>query len=60
MGQIRMEAGEGEHASLDRLTVRCGAVAWRAVPESDGRIVEEECDGEPTLSQLVRRAVRAF
>jgi len=54
-----VETGEGEHASLRRLTVRCGAAVWRAVVDADGRIVREECVGEPALSRLVRRAVRA-
>jgi hypothetical protein len=55
-----VEAGEGEDAGLHRLTVRCGAEVWRAVIDVDDRIVEEELGGEPTLSRLVRRAVRAF
>jgi hypothetical protein len=55
-----VEAGEGEDAGLRRLTVRCGAEVWRAVIDADDRIVEEELGGEPALSRLVRRAVRAF
>jgi Family of unknown function (DUF6522) len=55
-----VEAGEGEHAGLCRLTVRCGAEIWRAVLDADDQIVEEERIGEPGLSRLVRRAVRAF
>jgi len=55
-----VEAGEGEHAGLRRLTVRCGAEVWRAVVDADGKIIEEERRGEPALSRLVRRATRAF
>ena len=55
-----VEAGEGEHAGLRRLTVRCGDEVWRAVVDADGRIIEEEQVGEPGLSRLVRRATRAF
>ena len=55
-----VEAGEGEHTGLRRLTVRCGAEVWRAVLDADDQIVEEEQVGEPALSRLVRRAVRAF
>ena len=55
-----VEAGEGEHAGLRRLTVRCGAEVWRAVIDAEGRIIEEERRGEPDLSRLVRRATRAF
>jgi len=56
----RVEAGEGEHAGLRRLTVRCGDEVWRAVIDAEGRIIEEERRGEPDLSRLVRRATRAF
>jgi hypothetical protein len=55
-----VETGEGEHAGRCRLTVRCGAEVWRAVLDADGQIIEEEQVGEPALSRLVRRAVRAF
>ena len=55
-----VEAGEGEHAGLRRLTVRCGDEVWRAVLDADDQIVEEERIGEPALSRLVRRATRAF
>ena len=55
-----VEAGEGEHAGLRRLTVRCGAEVWRAVVDADDQIVEEERIGEPSLSRLVRRATQAF
>ena len=55
-----VEAGEGEHASLHRLTVRCGAAVWRAVIDAEGQIVGEDWGEEPGLSRLVRRAVRAF
>ena len=55
-----VEAGEGEHAGLRRLTVRCGDEVWRAVIDAAGRIIEEEWRGEPALSRLVRRATRAF
>ncbi len=55
-----VETGEGEHAGLRRLTVRCGAEVWRAVLDADDQIVEEERVGEPALSRLVRRAVWAF
>ena len=55
-----VEAGEGADAGLRRLTVRCGAEVWRAVVDADGRMVDEEWGGQPALSRLVRRAVRAF
>ena len=55
-----VEAGEGEHAGLRRLTVRCGDEVWRAVIDAEGRMIEEEWRGEPALSRLVRRATRAF
>jgi hypothetical protein len=55
-----VEAGEGEHAGLRRLTVRCGAEVWRAVLDADGQIVGEDWGEEPALSRLVRRATRAF
>ena len=55
-----VEAGEGEHTGLRRLTLRCGAEVWRAVVDADDQIIEEERVGEPGLSRLVRRAVRAF
>jgi hypothetical protein len=55
-----VEAGEGEHAGLRRLTVRCGAEVWRAVVDADDQIIEEEQVGEPALSRLVRRATQAF
>jgi hypothetical protein len=55
-----VEAGEGEHAGLRRLTVRCGDEVWRAVIDAAGRIIEEEWRGEPALSRPVRRATRAF
>jgi uncharacterized protein DUF6522 len=55
-----VEAGEGEHAGLRRLTVRCGDEVWRAVVDADGQIIEEEQVGESGLSRLVRRATRAF
>jgi hypothetical protein len=55
-----VETGEGEHASLRRLTVRCGAAVWRAVLDADDQIVEDEQVGEPGLSRLVRRATQAF
>ena len=55
-----VEAGEGEHAGLRRLTVRCGAEVWRAVVDTDDQIIEEERIGEPSLSRLVRRATQAF
>ena len=55
-----VEAGEGEHAGLRRLTVRCGAEVWRAVVDADDQIVEEERIGEPSLSRLVHRATQAF
>ena len=54
-----VEAGEGEHTGLRRLTVRSGAEVWRAVVDADDQIIEEERVGEPALSRLVRRAVRA-
>ena len=54
------EAGEGEHAGLRRLMVRCGAAVWRAVVDADDQIIGEERVGEPGLVRLVRRAVRAF
>ena len=53
-----VEAGEGEHTGLRRLTVRCGAAVWRAVVDANGRIVGEECVGEPALVRLVRRATQ--
>ena len=56
----RVEAGEGEHAGLRRLTVRCGDEVWRAVIDAEGRMIEEEWRGEPALSRLVRRAIRSF
>ena len=40
-----VEAGEGEHAGLRRLTARCGAAVWRAVVEADGRVVSQEWGG---------------
>ncbi len=55
-----VETGEGEHAGLRRLTVRCGAEVWSAVLDADDEIIEEERVGEPALSRLVRRARRAF
>ena len=55
-----VETGEGEHAGLRRLTVRCGAAVWRAVVDADDQIIEEERIGEPSLSRLVRRATQAF
>ena len=55
-----VEAGEGEHTGLRRLTVRCGAAVWRAVVDADDQIVEEERIGEPSLSRLVHRATQAF
>ncbi len=55
-----VETGEGEHAGLRRLTVRCGAEVWRAVLDADDEIIEEERVGEPALSRGVRRAIRAF
>ena len=55
-----VEAGEGEHAGLRRLTVRCGDEVWRAVLDADDQIIEEERVGEPALSRLVRRATQAF
>ena len=55
-----VETGEGEHAGLRRLTVRCGAEVWRAVVDADDQIVEEERVGESALSRLVRRATQAF
>ena len=55
-----VETGEGEHAGLRRLTVRCGAEVWRAVLDADDQIVEEERVGEPALSRGVRRATQAF
>jgi len=55
-----VEAGEGADAGLRRLTVRCGAAVWRAVVDADDQIFEEEQVGEPALSRLVRRAIRAF
>jgi len=55
-----VEAGEGEHAGLRRLTMRCGAAVWRAVLDADDQIVEEERVGEPALTRLVRRATQAF
>ena len=55
-----VEAGEGEHTGLRRLTVRCGAAVWRAVVDADDQIIGEEWVGDPALSRLVRRAVRAF
>jgi hypothetical protein len=54
-----VEAGEGADAGLRRLTVRCGAEVWRAVVDADDQIIGEERVGEPALSRLVRRAVRA-
>jgi len=55
-----VETGEGEHAGLRRLTVRCGAEVWSAVLDADDEIIEEERVGEPALSRVVRRAIRAF
>ena len=55
-----VETGEGEHAGLRRLTVRCGAEVWSAVLDADDEIIEEERAGEPALSRVVRRAIRAF
>ena len=55
-----VEAGEGEHTGLRRLTVRCGAEVWRAVVDADDQIVEEERIGEPSLSRLVRRATQSL
>jgi hypothetical protein len=55
-----VEAGEGEHAGLHRLTVRCGAAVWRAVLDADGQIVGEDWGEEPALTRLVRRATQAF
>ena len=55
-----VETGEGEHAGLRCLTVRCGAEVWRAVVDADDQIIEKEQVGEPTLSRLVRRATQAF
>src|SRR3954468_168204 len=42
-----VEAGEGEHAGLRRLTMRCGAAVWRAVVNADDQIVQEVLVGEP-------------
>jgi Family of unknown function (DUF6522) len=53
-----VEAGEGADAGLRRLTVRCGAAVWRAVVDANGRIVGEECVGEPALVRLVRWATQ--
>jgi hypothetical protein len=54
-----VEAGEGEHAGLRRLTVRCGDEVWRAVLDADDQIVEEEQVGEPARASgrtsLLRR-----
>ena len=55
-----VETGEGEHAGLRRLTVRCGAEVWSAVLDADDENIEEERVGEPALSRVVRRAIRAF
>ena len=55
-----VETGEGEHASLRRLTVRCGAAVWRAVVDADDQIIEEERVGEPALVRLVRRATQSL
>ena len=55
-----VETGEGADAGLRRLTVRCGAAVWRAVVDANGRIVGEECVGEPALVRLVRRATQSL
>jgi len=55
-----VEAGEGPDAGLRRLTVRSGAAVWRAVVDANGRIVGEECVGEPALVRLVRRATQSL
>ena len=47
---------KGADAGLRRLTVRCSAAVWRAVVDADGRIVEAERGGEPTLSATTSSA----
>jgi hypothetical protein len=36
-----VENGEGEHAGLRRITVRCGAHSWQAVVDTSGQVVDE-------------------
>ena len=36
-----VENGEGEHAGLCRITVRCGARSWQAVVNPGGQVVNE-------------------
>ena len=36
-----VENGEGEHAGLRRITVRCGARSWQAVVDAGGQVAEE-------------------
>ena len=37
-----VEEGEGEHAGLTRLTVRCGSRFWRALLNPRGLVIEED------------------
>jgi len=39
-----VEEGEGEHAGLRRLTVRCGSRSWRALLDARGHVIQE---GDP-------------
>src|SRR4051812_48420748 len=55
-----VEAGEGEHAGLRRLTVRCGDEVWRAVIDAEGRIIEEAWRGEPALGRPGGRGPRGL
>jgi Family of unknown function (DUF6522) len=36
-----IENGEGEHAGLRRITVRCGAHSWQAILDTGGHVVDE-------------------
>jgi hypothetical protein len=36
-----VENGEGEHAGLRRITVRCGARSWQAILDTGGHVVDE-------------------
>lgn len=48
-----VEAGIGEDEGLRRITVRCGAVAWRAIVDGQNMIVSEEL---VNLGRTVHRA----